>query len=44
VGVETKSPLELFSDFYELQNHQPMTAEQRAFAEGLMQQIWEEQA
>ena len=44
VGVETKSPLELFSDFYELQNHQPMTEEQRAFAEGLMQQIWEEQA
>ena len=42
--VEAKSPLELFADFYELQNNQPMTAEQSAFAQNLMQQIWEENA
>lgn len=42
-AVQTKSPLQLFSDFYELQNNQPMTEEQRAFVEDLMQRIWEEQ-
>lgn len=42
-AVQTKSPLQLFSDFYELQNNQPMTEEQSAFVEDLMQRIWEEQ-
>ncbi len=42
--VESKSPLQLFSDFYELQNNQPMTQEQSNFLQQLMQQIWEEQA
>ena len=41
--VETKKPIELFSDFYELQNNQPMTDEQRAFVESLIEQIWEEE-
>lgn len=31
-----KSPLELFADFYELQNNQPMTAEQLVFLEELI--------
>ena len=39
--VETKTPLELFSDFYELQNNQPMSGEQKAFVEDLIEQIWE---
>lgn len=42
VDVETKSPLELFSDFYELQNNQPMNDEQKSFVENLIKEIWEE--
>lgn len=41
--VETKSPLQLFADFYELQNNQPMTEEQQGFMESLIEQIWEEE-
>ncbi len=41
--VESKSPLELFSDFYELQNNQPMTEEQNKFMHELMEKIWEDQ-
>lgn len=40
--VESKSPLELFSDFYELQNNQPMTEEQAKFMLELVENIWEE--
>ena len=42
--IESKSPLELFSDFYALQNNQPMSAEQSDFMETLIEQIWEEEA
>ena len=38
---ETKSPLELFRDFYQLQNNQPMSQEQEDFLLGLMETIWE---
>ena len=38
---ETKSPLELFRDFYQLQNNQPMSREQEDFLLGLMETIWE---
>lgn len=41
VDVETKTPIELFSDFYELQNNQPMSDEQKAFVEDLIEQVWE---
>ena len=40
-AVERKSPLALFSEFYELQNNQPMSDKQRAFAAELMEKIWE---
>lgn len=40
-NVERKSPLELFGEFYEQQNNQPMTEEQLAFAAGLIESIWE---
>jgi exonuclease SbcD len=40
--VQQKSPLELLEEFYEKQNGQTMGEEQRAFARGLMEQIWEE--
>ena len=38
---EKKSPLELLDQFYALQNGQPMGEEQRAFAQRLMEFIWE---
>ncbi len=38
-----KTPLELLRDFYEMQNNQPMSAEQEAFAADLMEKIWEGQ-
>ena len=39
--VQRKSPLELFEELYELQNNQPMSEEQRAFSQGLIENIWE---
>ncbi len=39
--AETKTPLELFSDFYALQNNQPMGTEQNAFMRELIEKIWE---
>ena len=39
---ETRSPEALFSAFYELQNNQPMSAEQAAFIQGLTEAVWEE--
>lgn len=41
--IETMKPIELFSDFYELQNNQPMSGEQKAFVEGLIEQVWEDE-
>lgn len=41
--VETKSPLELFSDFYELQNNQPMTGEQSSYMRDLIEKTWEDE-
>ena len=38
---EKKSPLELLDQFYALQNGQSMGEEQRAFAQQLMESIWE---
>ena len=40
-NAEQKTPLELFSEFYELQNNQPMSDRQRSFAADLMEKIWE---
>ena len=41
VDVERKSPLELIEDFYEIQNNQKMTEEQRDFCSDLIESIWE---
>ena len=41
--VERKSPLELFSNFYEIQNSQPMSDEQNEFMLELIERIWEGQ-
>ena len=40
-GVERKSPLELFSEFYQLQNNQAMAPEQETFIRELIQSVWE---
>lgn len=42
--VETKSPLELFADFYENQNNQPMSDEQAEFMGALIKKVWEGEA
>lgn len=39
--VETKSPVDLFADFYKLQNNQPMSSEQTEFMRDLIETIWE---
>ena len=39
--VENKTPFELFSDFYELQNNQPMSVEQAAYMKELIEKTWE---
>ena len=41
---ETRTPLELLSAFYELQNGQPMSEEQTRYAKALIEKIWEEGA
>ena len=42
-GIDTVSPLELFSDFYEKQNGSPMNAEQEEYMRSVIEKIWEEQ-
>ena len=39
--VENRTPLELFGQFYEKQNNQPMSQEQCRFVAGLVEEIWE---
>ena len=39
--VERKAPMELFSEFYEKQNNQPLSAEQQTFVAGMIEKIWE---
>lgn len=41
--VEQKTPLEHFAAFYELQNNQPMTEEQAAFCQQLIETLWKEE-
>ncbi|MDE6132157.1 MAG: exonuclease SbcCD subunit D, partial [Oscillospiraceae bacterium] len=38
---ENKPPIELFSEFYELRNNQPMSSEQRSFMEKLIGAVWD---
>lgn len=39
-AVERKTPFELFSEFYELQNNRPMSGEQSAFMAELIEKTW----
>ena len=38
--IESKTPHELFSEFYEMQNGQPMSSQQSDFIEELIENIW----
>ena len=40
-NVETRSPVDLFAEFYELQNGLPMSAEQTELVASLIEKIWE---
>ena len=42
--IESKTPLELFNAFYEMQNGSPLSEEQKRFSEELIETIWEEEA
>lgn len=44
LAVDQKSELELLGEFYELQNNQPMSGEQAAFAEALIRELKGEHA
>lgn len=41
MDTERKTPLALFEEFYERQNNQPMSGEQTAWLDKLIQRIWE---
>ncbi len=41
--IETKHPLELVAEFYELQNNQELSREQHDFLQTLIETVWEEQ-
>ncbi len=42
--VTKKDPLTVFAELYQLQNNQPMGAEQTQFLQGLIESIWEGEA
>jgi len=41
-GIDEKTPLELFSAFYEIQNNKPLNEEQRVLSEDMIKNIWED--
>ncbi|MBQ5343176.1 MAG: exonuclease SbcCD subunit D [Oscillospiraceae bacterium] len=41
-NVERKSPYELFTEFYELQNNQPVSEDQSKYLRDLIEKIWED--
>ena len=43
VAAVEKTPFELFSDFYEIQNNQPFSNEQAEFVEALIEKITEDE-
>lgn len=42
--VEKKTPLELFAEFFELQNNAPMSEEQTTLVKEIIESIWEEES
>ncbi len=43
VDVDNKSQFDLFAEFYELQNNQPMSEEQAEFVRELIEKVWEDE-
>ena len=43
-NVERKSPYELFTEFYEMQNNQPVSDDQAGYLRDLIEKIWEDEA
>ena len=41
--VERKSPYELFTEFYELQNNRPVSEDQSGYLRDLIEKIWEDE-
>ena len=41
--AERRAPIDLFDDFYRLQNDRPLSPEQRALLGGMIETIWEEE-
>ena len=41
-NVESKNPLELFEEFYQTQNNQPLSDTQQTFMAQLIEKIWED--
>lgn len=41
-NVENRDPLDLFAEFYEKQNNQPMSERQYSFVDELIRKIWED--
>ena len=39
--VSSKTPLQHFEDFFELQNGQPMNEEQREYVSAIIEEMWE---
>lgn len=42
-GLQRRSPLQLFAEFYEQQNGQPMSEEQEHCIQSLIEEIWEDE-
>ena len=42
VATEQKTPPQLIAEFYQLQNGQALSAQQAAFADGLIRKIWDD--
>ncbi len=40
--IENKNPLEIFSEFYKLQNNKEMNDEQKEIIKKIMEEVWEE--
>ena len=40
--IENKNPLEIFSEFYKLQNNKEMDDEQKEIIKKIMEEVWEE--
>ena len=40
VDVERTSPLELFSEFFKIQNNKDLSEEQKSFVQNLIEEIW----